>query len=226
MKNYKRITCGCLSAVVMLSALAVTPVTANAAAVKLSKSSATLTVGKKLTLRVQNAKKGAKVKWSTSQKSVATVTQKGVVTAKAAGKATIKAVVNKTALKCNVTVNENAATDENATDISAALAGKSYKGTAEIPGVGNMNVLNLTFGDDGAVSGEKLSETTFQLEQFTGTYKAMLSGKKVNITVTADGKSFTYELTVEKDDYSKLSAKQKMGALEITVVVEEVQTEQ
>lgn len=226
MKNYKRITCGCLSAAVMFTALAVTPVTAQAAAMKLNKSSATLTVGKKLTLKVQNGKKGAKVKWSTSQKSVATVTQKGVVTAKAEGKATIKAVVNKVTLKCNVTVNDKVVTDENATDITAALAGKTYKGNAEIPGVGNMNVMNLTFGEDGAVSGSMLSETTFQLEEFAGTYKAMLSGKKVNITVTADGETFTYGLTVEKEDYSRLSAKQKVGALEITVVIEEVKEEQ
>ena len=107
MKKFKQITCGCLSAAVILTALTITPVTTHAAAPKLNKSSAELTVGKKLTLKIQNAKKGAKVKWSSTKKSVASVTQKGVVTAKAVGKATIKAVVDKTTLKCNVTVKED-----------------------------------------------------------------------------------------------------------------------
>lgn len=221
MKNARRITCGCLSAVMMFTTLAAAPVSTQAAAVKLNKSTATLEVGKKLTLKVQNAKKGTKVKWSSSKKEVATVTQKGVVTAKAPGKANIKAVVNKTTLKCMVTVEEDTAANEDAIDISEQLAGKSYKGSASIPG-GDMNVLNLTFGEDGTISGEKLSEETFQLEKFSGTYKAISAGKKVTITVEAGGASFSYDLKAENEDFSKLSAKQKVGTMEIDVIIEEV----
>ena len=51
---------------------------------KLSKTKVTLYVGKTATLKVKNTKK--KVKWSSSKKSVATVSQKGKIKAKKKGK--------------------------------------------------------------------------------------------------------------------------------------------
>jgi len=50
------------------------------AAIKISKKTAALTVGKTLQLKVSGTK--LKVTWSSSNKSVASVTQKGKVTAK------------------------------------------------------------------------------------------------------------------------------------------------
>jgi hypothetical protein len=78
----------------------------SAKKVKISKTKATITAGKTLTLKVSGTK--AKVKWSSSNKKVATVTSKGKVKGIKAGKATIKATYkvnkkNKT-LKCVVTV--------------------------------------------------------------------------------------------------------------------------
>ena len=71
------------------------------AAPKLSKKKLTMCVGNKYTLKV---KKGSgKVKWSSSDKSVASV-KKGKVTAKKAGRATITAKVGKKKLTCKVTV--------------------------------------------------------------------------------------------------------------------------
>ena len=226
-KKFKTMTCGFLAASLMIASVATAPLMTQAAAPKLNKKSATLTVGKKLTLKVQNAKKGATIKWSSKDKSIASVSAKGVVTAKAVGKTTITAVVSKKTLKCNVTVKDqkNTNTDQNtnadATDISALVAGKSYKGTAVTP-MGNMEALSLTFGTDGTVSGSKINETTLTMEQFSGTYKAVAEGKKVTITVEADGKTFSEELTLESDDYTKLSAKKNILGTEITVNVEEV----
>lgn len=71
---------------------------------KLNKKKATLYVGKTTQLKVKNTKK--KVKWSSSKKSVATVSKKGKVKAKKKGKATITAKVAKKKLKCTVTVKE------------------------------------------------------------------------------------------------------------------------
>lgn len=69
--------------VCLLSSLCI-PMESNAAAkVKLSKTKVTLYAGEKTTLKVKNTKE--KVKWSSSKKKVATVTQKGVVTAKKSG---------------------------------------------------------------------------------------------------------------------------------------------
>lgn len=78
-------------------------VPAAAKSIKLSKTSVSLTVGSRKTLKV-NTKKT--VKWSSSNKKVATVSSKGVVTARKAGKATIKAKVGKKILKCKITVKK------------------------------------------------------------------------------------------------------------------------
>lgn len=95
----------CLMLVLALSLIAPTPTTSRAAKkkkVKLNKSKITLTVGKTAKLKVKNTKK--KVKWSSSKKSVATVSKKGKIRAKKAGKTTITAKVGKKKLTCKVTV--------------------------------------------------------------------------------------------------------------------------
>lgn len=89
-----------------MSFVAVTPDDAFAATKKVPKLSATskaLTTGKTFTLKVKNAGK-AKVKWTSSNKKVATVSKAGKVTAKKAGTATITAKVGKKKLTCKVTV--------------------------------------------------------------------------------------------------------------------------
>lgn len=77
-------------------------VVAEAATVKISAQKKTLTVGKSFTLKITGTKK--KVTWSTSKKSVATVSSKGKVTAKKAGTATITAKVDGKKYTCKVTV--------------------------------------------------------------------------------------------------------------------------
>ena len=80
------------------------------AAVRLSKKSVTLVVGNSVTLKVKGTKKA--VKWSTSNKKVATV-KKGKVTAKKAGKATITAKVAGKKYTCKVTVKPEPITVKN-----------------------------------------------------------------------------------------------------------------
>lgn len=75
---------------------------ALAATIKLNYSSATLEVGKTKTLVVSGTK--SKVTWSSSKKSVATVSTGGKVTAKAAGTATIYATVAGKRLSSKITV--------------------------------------------------------------------------------------------------------------------------
>ena len=69
---------------------------------KINKKSGKVYVGKSLTLKV--SRNDSKVKWSTSNKKVATVSSSGVVKGKKAGKAVITATVGKKKLKCTVTV--------------------------------------------------------------------------------------------------------------------------
>ena len=76
----------------------------QAATPKLSKKSISMYARNTKKLYVKNNKKKKKVKWSSSNKAVVTVSKNGTVKAKKVGKATITAKVGKKKLKCNVTV--------------------------------------------------------------------------------------------------------------------------
>lgn len=77
--------------------------------VKLNKSSISLYIKKTYTLKLLNIKKKPKVKWSTSNKKIATVSSKGKITAKKAGKCNIYAKYGKKKYKCKITVKKKAA---------------------------------------------------------------------------------------------------------------------
>lgn len=95
-----------LMTVVLIAALVLPVICPQMAAAKsapkLNRKKATLRVGASLQLKVKGTKK--KVKWTTSRKKIATVTQKGKVTAKKVGTAKITAKVSKKKLVCKITV--------------------------------------------------------------------------------------------------------------------------
>lgn len=79
------------------------PISAGAAKKpKLNKTSVKLKVGKTVKLKIKNNKK--KVKWSSANKKIATVNQKGLVKAKKKGKTRIIAKIKKKKYICKVTV--------------------------------------------------------------------------------------------------------------------------
>lgn len=141
-----------LAAVALSLALTVTSVNvasnsvsaakAKKTTVKLNKTTATLKVGKKTTLKVRVKKKGTtkfktvaakKVTFKSSKKAVATVTAKGVVKAKKAGKATITATYNEKTYTCKVTVKKAAATEAPATEAPATEAPATEAPATEAP---------------------------------------------------------------------------------------------
>ena len=77
---------------------------AQAATLKLNKKELSLVVGKSYTLKVTGTKQ--KIIWTTSKKSVATVSKSGKIAAKKAGSVTITATVNKKKYTCKVTVKK------------------------------------------------------------------------------------------------------------------------
>lgn len=92
--------------------LTLSPIQANAAKkVKLNKSKLSLYVGKSYTLKLKNNK--SKVKWTSSKKSVATVSSKGKVKAKKKGSCKITAKVGKKKYVCKVTVKKKANSSAN-----------------------------------------------------------------------------------------------------------------
>ncbi|MCI8647943.1 MAG: Ig-like domain-containing protein [Firmicutes bacterium] len=68
----------------------------------LNKTRATINIGQSIQLKVRNTK--SKVKWSSSNKSVASVSAKGKVIGKKAGTAMITAKIGKKSFKCKVAV--------------------------------------------------------------------------------------------------------------------------
>lgn len=76
--------------------------TANAAQIHLSAKKISLPKGKTKKLKLKNA--SGKIKWSSSKKSIATVSAKGLVKAKKAGKTVITATYRNKKYKCSVTV--------------------------------------------------------------------------------------------------------------------------
>ncbi|HKL98800.1 MAG TPA: Ig-like domain-containing protein [Mobilitalea sp.] len=98
-----------LAALVLELMLPIKSLKVEAASMKLSTTKITMEVGKTKKLTVNNLASGSTVKWSISDKNVATVSAKGKVTAKKTGSATITATVTaksgkKSKLTCKVTV--------------------------------------------------------------------------------------------------------------------------
>ena len=87
------------------------PVSVKAAAVKLNKTKETMWVGDTLKLKLKNNK--GKIKWTSSKKSVASVSSKGIVKAKKSGKAVITAKVKSRRYKCTVTVRKTTISKSN-----------------------------------------------------------------------------------------------------------------
>ena len=100
MKRIKKLSVMLLCCL-LLSVIAM-PVSASAA--KLNKKSISLNVGKTYTLKASGTK--GKITWTSSKKSVATVSSKGVVKAKKKGTAVIAAKYGKKKLTCKVTVKQ------------------------------------------------------------------------------------------------------------------------
>ena len=81
----------------------------NSASIKLSSSEITIYNGKSYTLKATVTGKSKTVSWTTSNKSVATVNNKGVISTKGVGKCEISATANGKTAKCTVTVKHDTA---------------------------------------------------------------------------------------------------------------------
>ena len=122
MKLFKRLL---IAILISSSLIVVTPTlvpnlpTSNvvqATSIKISNTKKTLYVGNKYTLKIKGTKK--KVKWTSSNKKVATVNSKGKVTAKKKGTATITAKVSGKKYKCKITVKSKKSTYKSQTKSS------------------------------------------------------------------------------------------------------------
>lgn len=157
--------------VCLLLAMALT-FNVTAASVAISKKTATINVKGTVTLKLKNAK--GTVKWSTSNKKVATVTSKGKVTGVKAGKATITATFKRKKYTCKVTVKAAAKSKYTAAQIKSYA--KKYKGKKV------SNLINIVGNPTKKIKGAACDGGGYEYE-----YRWTVSGKTVRVAV--DGKN-------------------------------------
>lgn len=159
---------------------------------KLNKKNASLNVGKTTTLKATVTPKDSKVTWSTSNKSVATVTKKGVVKGVKAGTATITAKAGTKKATCKVTVK--AATSSVAvTDVQISTK------TAEINvgGITNMNASVLPANATDKTLKYESSNPSVATVDAAGAIVGVGAGTATITARSANGKSASMQVTVK-----------------------------
>ena len=184
---------------------------------RLNAKTMTLQVGQKKTLKVKNAGKKAKLKWSSNKKSIATVSKKGVVKAVKAGNAvvtckvttkngkttklTCKVAVKKTAKVTSLTVGsqkelEKALKNKNVTKITVATQGAV---TFTVP-QGDYSKVELVINAPNAdvVNNGKFKSIDIQAIK-PNTYRENAKGNVITVSATGDARVIVETgATVEK----------------------------
>ena len=173
-----------LSIVITTSTLIVTVVTipeienvyiVEAASVKISKTKYTMNVGEKYTLKVKGTKK--KVKWSTSNKKVATINSKGKVTAKKKGTVTITAKVSGRKYKCKIKVEKPTINTKSKTMYLGNTYNLKISKTTQKVKWSTSNKKIATVDTNGIVTAKKVGTTTITAKVGNTKYKCKIKVK-------------------------------------------------
>ena len=220
MKTIKKILCAILISIMTLFVMpTIMPIietgyTVEAATVKISKTKYTMNKGEKYTLKVSGTKK--KVKWSTSNKKVATVNSKGKVTAKKKGTATITAKVGSKKYKCKITVEDPSISKTKINLENGNTYTLKVKNTKRSVKWSTSNKKIATVNSKGKVTAKKAG---------TVTITAKVGNKKLKCKVTVVSPDYKKKVSTS---YTKLSngkilvsmknaGKQKLDYVEINV---------
>lgn len=206
MKQMKKLLAFVLAFAMIVTIYQPSAVYAAAKKPGLSAKTMTLQVGQKKTLKVKNAGKKAKLKWSSNKKSIATVSKKGVVKAVKAGNAvvtckvttkngkttklTCKVAVKKTAKVTSLTVGsqselEKALKNKNVTKITVATQGAV---TFTVP-QGDYSKVDLVINAPNAdvVNNGKFKSIDIQAIK-PNTYRENAKGNVITVSATGDAR--------------------------------------
>ena len=150
------------------------------ASIKLNKKTATVFTGEKITLKASVKGSSKKVKWSSSNKKIATV-RSGVVTGKKAGTVIIKATANGKTAKCKVKVK--ATTIRLNRKTAWMIAGKTLKLKATV--TGKSKKVTWTSSNKSVATVKNGKVTAKKAGTVTITAKANKQTAKCKITVEA-----------------------------------------
>lgn len=201
MKTWKKHLAILFAASMIITALPTNVQAASKSKIKLSKSKLTLYVGNTKTLKLKGTKK--KPKWSSSKKSVATVTKKGKVKAKKKGSTIITAKLGKKKYKCKVTVKSKAVAETKATAPAAVPNTVPTTVSTEKPAVVPENTPTkkpITLPEETAVPTEKPTVTPTTPPVLPDDYQTLADYITTNGTPDSEGEYYLIEKTIEDDD--------------------------
>lgn len=197
----------------MLITTIVFAIPANAAAPALSAKTLTVTVGKTATLKMKNTT--AKAAWTSSNKTIATVSSAGVVKGIKAGTANITATVNKKKYVCKVTVKKPAAVVKvSSIRLSLVVAGQTSKTTMDLGKSGNVIATVLPANATNKTIAWKTSNAKVVSIDTNGKVSAKGVGTAKITATAADGskKTASMTITVKKPIIKVTSIKVSVGA--------------
>jgi S1-C subfamily serine protease len=172
---------------------------AEAAAVKLSTTNATVYTGSTLTLKINGT--SSKVTWTTSSKKIATVSSKGVVTGVKAGTTTVTATVGGKKYNCKVTVRKpflNKTTLKLQKGNTATLKLTGAKGTVTWT---SSSKKVATVSSKGLVTAKASGTTTITAKDKNGTYTCKVTIIDSKLTVSAS------EISLNQKSYVTITVK-------------------
>ncbi|MFQ9514655.1 MAG: Ig-like domain-containing protein [Eubacterium sp.] len=217
----KKILRKCMT-VMFIIALTVSTVTmpstqtqAGTGTVSLNKTNIAIKKGKSYTLTLQNNTK--KIKWSSGNKKIATVSSKGKVKAKKDGTVTITAKVGSKKYKCKVTVYSKTST------IKVGSGLKISKNKAKSWKTSNSKVLKITKKATGSATVKGMKEGTAYLSYKVGstktirkiTVEALTQDEKENAEIRKMANSSTpvYSEKLSNMVFNELNAFRKQNGL-------------
>ena len=185
MKNLKRVFSIFLTiALLLLCTISFNTESVSAVTLKLNKTKITLSAGKSVNLKVSGTDKS--VKWSTSEKTIATISKKGTVTGKNAGTAIITAKVGKQKLQCEVTVKAIL----NKTEVNVAKNDyiKLFLNGAAVKSFNSSNKKIATVSKNGKVVGKQKGRAIITVTDN--------SGKKYKCKITVEDPSLNKKIVI------------------------------